>query len=77
MYELVSISCGELTVQYTTDNLRRLADMWQKMETSRVRHDGKLLTTAETYKLFNGKINSNYMPRVVKPQEGGAVCENY
>lgn len=69
MYELVSISCGELSVQYVTNDLKELGRLYQSAETSRIRHNGKLLTMAESLKLLGENSKVVLMPTVSKPKK--------
>lgn len=69
MYELVSISCGEMSVQYVTDNLKELGEKFQRADTSRIRHNGKLLTLAEALELLGENSKVVLMPTVSKAQK--------
>jgi len=66
VYEIVVISCGELTVLYTTGSLRALSLMYTHMmerqhRLVRVRADGKLLTIHES-----DKVGYAFHPRTRK-----------
>lgn len=62
LYELISISCGEATVHYATEDLKDLARRFQAAGTSRIRVDGELLTMSEAYALVGDKLKIADLP---------------
>lgn len=62
LYELVSISCGEATVHYATEDLKDLARRFQAAGTSRIRANGELLTMGEAYELLGERLKIADLP---------------